>query len=300
MEQFIGAAHWSSRSFSKEETVRKKNRLMEMVERRYVPLGIQCFTGHPALIEVLGRTGFDWVMIDTEHSSNNPRALEDTIRVIENCGMVSVVRVPDLHDETSIRRALEAGAEALLLPLVKSADDIRRAADAAFFPPKGKRGICPSFRAAGYDIVSFPEYAEWNNSEVLLIPMFEHPEGIENVEEICAMEEVKALVFAPGDLAFFLGEGMHMRAPRVSEAYKKVMAAAKRHNVAVIGGPINDPAPDTCRRALDEGVSIFCLGLDTMGFRRFCEQTVAALNSGVEGTSFNRPPAPPTGFPPKI
>jgi len=280
--------------------MRGKNRLLEMIERGHVPLGLQCFTGNPALIEVMGHTGFDWIMVDTEHSGNNPRALEDTMRVIDNSGLVPLVRVPDLHDETAIRRALEAGAEGLLLPLVKTASDVRRAADAAFFPPKGKRGICPSLRAAGYNIMSFPEYAKWNNSEVLLIPMFEHPEGVENVEEICAMEEVKMIVFAPGDLAFLLGEGMDMRAPRVSEAYKKVMAAAKRHDVKVIGGPINDPTPETCRKALDDGVSVFCLGLDTMGFRRFCEYAVAALNSGVEGTRFNRPAAPPGAFPARL
>ena len=275
-----------------------KNRLLEMLERRQIPLGIQCFTAHPALIEVLGLTGFDFVMIDTEHSGNNARSLEEIIRSIDVAGMVAMVRVPDLRDEAAIRRALEAGARGIFLPLVRTAADVRHAAAAAFFPPRGRRGICPATRAASYDFAQFRDYAEWNNSDVLLIPMFEQPEAIDNVEEICALDEVKMIVFAPGDLAYSMGEGtLMMKSPKVQEAYRKVLAAAKKRAVHVIGGPVLDPTPEACRKAVQDGVSVLTLGLDTLGFRRFCEQTVAATNAGVEGTGWTRPPAPPTGFP---
>ena len=277
---------------------RGKNRLIEMLETRQVPLGMQCFTGHSALIEVMGLTGFDFVMLDTEHSGNNPRSLEETTRAVNAAGMVAIVRVPDLRDEAAIRRALEAGAQGIFLPLVRTAADVRHAAQAAFFPPKGRRGICPAIRAASYDFAHFREYAEWNNSQVLLIPMLEQPEAIDNVEEICALEEVKMVVFAPGDLAYAMGEGtLMMKSPKVQEAYRKVLAAAKKHGVHVIGGPVLDPTPEGCRKALQDGVSVLTLGLDTLGFRRFCEATVAATNAGVEGTGWGRPPAPPSGFP---
>jgi hypothetical protein len=64
----------------------------------------------------------------------------------------------------------------------------------------------------------------------------------------------------------------------------------------VIGGPILDPTPESCRKALDDGVRVFCLGLDILGFRRFCEQTVSALNLGMEGSGYSRPDAPASGF----
>ena len=130
--------------------------------------------------------------------------------------------------------------------------------------------------------------------------MIEHPEGVENVDAICAMAQVKMIVFGAGDLAYAMGEGTQMmKSPRVQEAYRTVLAAAKRHGVAVIGGPILDPTPAACRKALDDGISIFCLGLDTLGFRRFCESTVAALDEGVEGSDWKRPPAPASGFQPR-
>src|SRR5258707_396658 len=162
---------------------------------------MQVFTGHPALIEIIGLTGFDFVMLDTEHSPNDARDMENLIRAADNVGLASFVRVSKHDDEGDIHRALEAGAMGIFLPLVKSAEDVKRAADAAYFPMKGKRGICPSLRAARYNWRDFDRYAEWNNAEVLLIPMIEQVEALENIEEICALDEVKIIVFAARALA---------------------------------------------------------------------------------------------------
>ena len=275
----------------------EKNKIITMLENKQVPVGMQLFTGHPALIEILGLTGFDYVMIDTEHSSNDARKLEDLVRAADTVGLTTFVRVSRHDDDSDIHRALEAGAHGVFLPLIKTADDVRRAADAAFFPTKGKRGVCPSLRAARYDWRNFEAYVEWNNSEVLLIPMIEQVEAVENIDEICALADVKIIVFAAGDLAYAMGEASAMMAsPRVQEAYRVVLAAAKRHDVAVLGGPVLDPSPEACRKAIETGVTVFALGLDTMFFRRICENTIAILNEGVRGTALTRPPAPPSGF----
>ncbi|OLE19868.1 MAG: hypothetical protein AUG50_02315 [Betaproteobacteria bacterium 13_1_20CM_3_63_8] len=280
-----------------ENVMFEKNRLTAMLRKNEVPLGMQCFTSDPALIEVLGLTGFDFVMIDTEHSGNNPRALEDTVRVADGVGLVTLVRVSEHSNTGDIHRALEAGAHGVFLPLVNSAADVRAAADAAFFPPKGTRGICPSVRAARYNWQTFEQYTAWNNDEVLLIPMIERPAAVDNIDEICALDEVQMLVFAAGDLAYAMNEGsLMMESKLVQAAYRKVLDACKRHNVAVIGGPVLDPTPASCRKALDDGVTVFCLGLDVLGFRRICEQYVGALNAGVSGTHYNRAPAPVSGF----
>jgi len=165
--------------------------------------------------------------------------------------------------------------------MVQSVEDIDRVADFVFIPPKGKRGICPAIRAAGYNVRDFEEYAAWNNAEIALVPMIENAADVENVDAICAHPDVKMIVFAPGDLAFQLGEGSQMmRGPKVQAAYRKTLDAVKRH-VVLIGGPILDSTPESCRKFFDDGVRIFTLGLDTLGFRRFCEATVKALNGGI-------------------
>lgn len=275
----------------------KKNRIMEMLNNKQVPVGMQVFTGHPALVEILGLSGFDFVMLDTEHSPNDARDMETLIRAADNVGLTTFVRVSRHDDESDIHRALEAGAMGVFLPLIKTADDVRRAADAAYFPMKGKRGICPSLRAAKYNWRTFDEYAAWNNSEVLLIPMIEQVEALDNIDEICALDDVKIIVFAGGDLAYAMGEASQMMSsPKIQEAYRHVLATAKKHGVHVVGGPVLDPTVEGCRKALDVGVTIMCLGLDTMSFRAVCENYVAVLNESVEGTGFSRPPAPASGF----
>ena len=128
------------------------NKIMTMLEAKQVPLGMQVFTGHPALIEILGLTGYDFIMLDTEHSPNNARQMEDMVRTADSVGLFSFVRVSRHEDESDIHRALEAGAGGVFLPVVGAAADVQRAANAAFFPPMGTRGVCPSFRGARHNI----------------------------------------------------------------------------------------------------------------------------------------------------
>ena len=276
--------------------------LLDMLDAKTVPIGIQCFTGDHKLIEVLGKTGFDYVWLDTEHSALNPRALEDTMRTCEAAGLIPLVRIPDPFDQTSARRALEAGAEAVIIPMVRSADDVRGIINNLLFPPNGKRGLCPGLRVPGYSVVLFNSYMEENNKRLYVIPMIETVDGLNNVEEICAIDQVKALVFASGELSFAMGEGAAGDASlKIQEAQRKVFAAAERHGVAMIGGPIFNPTPQSCSKALADGISILCIGLDTMAFRQLCETTVAAANAAVQANpTYNRPPPPPSGFPPAL
>jgi 2-keto-3-deoxy-L-rhamnonate aldolase RhmA len=276
---------------------RERNSLIQLVEQGVVPLGIQCFTGHPALIEILGATGYDFIMICTEHTGLSPRALEDTIRAAEVAGLVPLVRVPDKHDEADIRRALEAGAMGLVVPQIRNAADMRAAIDAAQFPPQGSRGMCPSIRAAGYALTDWDKYVAWNNSEVLIIPLIEHPEAVANIEEICALKDVRMLIFGPGDFGQALGLGMQMlNSDKIRKAFEHVVAVAKKHDVLVIGGPAVSVTPDACRKAVADGVRLFLLGLDTLGFRQYCEQTVRDVYRGLEGSGLTRPTPPVSGF----
>jgi 2-keto-3-deoxy-L-rhamnonate aldolase RhmA len=210
-------------------------------------------------------------MLDSEHSGNNPRAMESLIRAAETMGLVPFVRVTQATDEADIHRALEAGAMGVFLPEVDSVEDVKRAAEAAFYPPKGNRGICPAVRAAHYNDNTFVDYTTWNNAQIMLVPMIENPHGLADLEAICAHPDVHMLVFAAGDLGFSLDEGMDMlTGSKVSAAYKQVLDTATRHHVAVIGGPILTADAEGCRQALQDGVRVFSLGLDPLGLRSYC------------------------------
>ena len=274
--------------------------LMSLLDQGVVPIGMQCFTGNHTLLEVLGATGFDYVWLDTEHSALDPRALEDTMRTCDVAGLIPLVRIPEPGDGTSARRALEAGAQGIIVPMVRSAAEVQQVVSALTFPPRGKRGLCPALRVPGYTVTGFSDYMPASDAELLIIPMIETVEAVEHIEEICAVPEVRLLVFAAGELAFALGEGSSMHSSgKVQAAQLAVLAAARRHGVGLIGGPILNPSPETCARALEEGISVLCIGLDVLAFRQLCEATVAAANAAVAADpARHRPPAPPSAFPP--
>jgi hypothetical protein len=107
------------------------------------------------------------------------------------------------------------------------------------------------------------------------------------------------LAFGGGDYAYAIGEGNNMTdSGKVRDAYLKVQAAADRHGVAVMGGPVLDPTVKGCQAALRDGIRVFCLGLDIMGFRRFCEHTVHCATEAVQGSPYGRPQAPARDFEP--
>jgi 2-keto-3-deoxy-L-rhamnonate aldolase RhmA len=152
----------------------------------------------------------------------------------------------------------------------------------------------PIGSAANFNFRRFNQYTEWNNREINLIPMIENPDGVAIIDDICAHPDVHVVIFGQGDLAFSLGEGTKMGAgQKAAQAYRKILDSAKKHGVAVMGGPVLTPTAVGCRQALEDGVRVFCLGLDSMAFRSWCEGTVRALGEGIAGQSeWTRPPVP--------
>jgi 2-dehydro-3-deoxyglucarate aldolase/4-hydroxy-2-oxoheptanedioate aldolase len=277
------------------------NRLIAMLDNHTVPIGMQCFTGDHTLIEVMGAAGFDYVWLDSEHSALNPRALEDTMRTCEVAGLIPLVRIPEPGDGTSARRALEAGAEGIVVPMVRTADDIRGIVDALMFPPRGRRGLCPALRVPGFTVAGFSDAMRESDDNLVIIPMIETVEALGDIDEICALEQVRLLVFAAGELAFAMGEGHAMHSSqKVRQAQRTVFDAARRHGVGLVGGPILDPSKESCARALEDGISVLCVGLDVLAFRQLCEHTVAAATAAVDShPGYHRPAPPPSGFPAK-
>src|SRR5260370_5370243 len=129
----------------------ERNKVLTMLEQKKIPLGTQCFTGSTELVEVLGATGFDFVMFDGEHSASNVRGMEELVRTATWAGLASYIRVPDPHNEADVTRALETGAEGVVLPEIHSAAVFNAAAKAAYFYATAAHSICPSTRSSDYD-----------------------------------------------------------------------------------------------------------------------------------------------------
>jgi 2-keto-3-deoxy-L-rhamnonate aldolase RhmA len=222
-------------------------------------IGTFVYLGDPAAVEIIGRTGFDYVIIDTEHVARDIACVEHMVRAAETVGVTPLVRVSD-NEEKTILRALETGAHGIVVPFVESADDVHRAIGAVKYPPDGRRGACYYTRASGWGALggSFREYAEECNRELLLVGLIESAAGVENIEEILDAGLEVALV-GRRDLSASLGV-MELDHPTVRAAVECVFDAARDRDGQWSGILSYDPEEDREWRARD--VLLFAHSLD--------------------------------------
>lgn len=194
-----------------------------------VTLGAWCMIPEPLTAEALGRAGFDWVLVDMQHGCMDYETALAMIRAIDLTPALPVVRVP-WNDPGIIGRALDAGALGIVIPMIQTAEDAKRAVDACLYPPKGRRSFGP-IRVGMRD---GPGYFMDANERVAVVPMIETPEALAHVEAIAAVPGVDALFVGPFDLSIALGlpPGDNDGKPAFDAAIAKVSAAARAARVA--------------------------------------------------------------------
>jgi 2-keto-3-deoxy-L-rhamnonate aldolase RhmA len=268
------------------------NRIRAALAGGRVPLGMQCFTGSAAIIEIIGFVGFDFVMIDTEHASLNEETVEHLIRAADSVGLTALVRVSHNH-ATPIRKALEAGAAGVIVPQVRSAREVSEAVAAARYPPLGSRGMCPATRASQYSIAAWPSFRSLSDSATLVVPIIEHPDAVEAIDAICSLDGVDVVFFGPADLGLAMGVGaVGLGHPQVREALEAVIDACAKRDVAVMGVPYPDSSVVACQELIRSGVRILMHSVDELLFYEVCRgivtdlaETLSAAESGVGSKS---------------
>ncbi|WP_210495306.1 HpcH/HpaI aldolase family protein [Microvirga antarctica] len=226
--------------------------------------GSFAFLASPDIVEIMGLAGFDYVIIDLEHSPKDWSAVANMIRAAELHGMAALIRVRE-NSEKSILEALELGAAGIVLPFVQSADDIVRAARAMNYPPRGMRGTCTLTRAARYGGVraTFLEHSQQQNERVVLIAQIEDKLGVDNIQDILACEPgIDALIVGRSDLASSLGRPGQVEDPLVLAATDQVIRAARLHKRAVPSG-IGLYSPQEAGKWVEAGVGLFFYSADS-------------------------------------
>ena len=189
----------------------------------------------PVFVEMLGMLGFDFVVIDCEHSATAPfgPGLEHLLRAADAGGVTPWVRVRS-NDFGHIGTALDLGAQGVVVPHVKSAEDMRKAVSAAAWPPLGRRGAAPVTRAARYGVRPWHDYFDPAQPVPLIGPLIEDPEGVDNIDTILDVEGVGMVWFGHFDLGVALGKANPLDADdEVEAARQKVHAAAEARSVPI-------------------------------------------------------------------
>lgn len=242
-------------------------RLRQALEEKRPFLGMQCFIGTPTIIEILGQFEFDFVMIDTEHTSLNPETVEYMVRVADSVGITPIIRVA-ANDPLLILKALDTGAAGVIVPHVTDAAAARRAVEAAKYAPDGQRGVCSGTRAAGYSKEGFVRYWRHANDKVLVIPILEDLEAIDNAVEIMNEPGIELVWFGPGDLAQSI-RGKHGGdegpvASEVDKAFERAVLASRRTGVPLMSIPFPSISFECAKRTIERGALGVLYSIDAL------------------------------------
>lgn len=224
-------------------------------------IGCWASLASPITTEVLGVAGFDWVLLDGEHSPNDVTTFIPQLMALKDSASAPVVR-PSSNDAVEIKRLLDAGFYNFLVPFVESADDARRAVAATRYPPQGIRGVSVSQRSNRYGAVK--DYLQHINEQIAVIVQIESQDGLRAVRDIAAVDGVDAVFVGPSDLAAAMGHLGNSAHPEVQAAIASVFA-----EVQAIGKPLGILAPveADARRYMAMGASFVAVGSDLGVFR---------------------------------
>ena len=185
-------------------------------------------TCSPMAADILASCGFDWLMVDLEHSPCGFEKLAQLVQAMQGRKAVPFVRAP-WNDFVAVKRILDTGVYGVLVPYVSTKAEAENAVKAAKYPPLGIRGLAGSTRAAGYGAPS--DYLKKANDETVLMIAIETPEGVANLDEIISVDHLDGIFIGPMDLATSMGHFCDPKHPEVqaaiAEIERKVFASGK-------------------------------------------------------------------------
>ena len=248
--------------------------LKQKLTNNETTIGSWITLGHSAVAELMAKTGgFDWLVIDMEHSVIELSQAQEMMQAIDLAGVPPLVRLTS-NDENLIKRVMDAGAHGVVVPLVNSKEDAAQAVATVYYPPRGTRGTGLA-RAQGYG-ATFPEYKAWLEENGVVIVMIEHIDAVNAIDEILAVPGVDGFIIGPYDLSASLGVPGEFDNPDVIDAIDRIRAGGKAANKA--GGiHVVDPDLDLIKKYLADGFTFIGYGMDIRFLDAICRDHLAAI-----------------------
>lgn len=199
------------------------------------PVGTWISSASPLVAEAVAHAGFDWGVIDMEHSPLDMMGVVHLLQAVASSRLVPLVRVP-WNDAVAIKRVLDAGATTLLVPFVQNAAEAAHAVAASRYPPDGVRGMSSTGRASKFGTA--PNYLRTANRDIAVIVQLETAQAVAQLEAIAAVPGVEALFLGPADLSASMGHVGQLTHPTVMNLMADVVQRCKALGkpVGTVGG----------------------------------------------------------------
>lgn len=251
----------------------KTNRTLQLLHEGKSACGSWVSLASPLGAELMGLAGFDWLLIDMEHGTGDYQTLALQLMAIQTAGKSTpIVRVQS-HDTVVIKRALDAGAQGIMVPSVQTAEEARSAIAATRYAPEGNRSVAAT-RANNYNINR--EYMEGANKNIAVFMQIETAEAVDAIEDILDVAGIDVVFIGPNDLAADLGHRGDRDHVEVQAAIKKVEDAAKRRGIP-LGSVSRDK--ESAAELLDRGYRAFSVMGDTSFILSGARQQIAGIKS---------------------
>ena len=249
------------------------NRLKRALSEGRQQIGLWSSLAHNVTVEIIAGSGFDWLLLDTEHAPNELPMVHNQLQAMEGGTATAVVR-PAWNDAVILKRLLDIGVQNFLVPFVQTEEEARRAVAATRYPPDGIRGVAVAIRANRWGRVQ--DYARHANAEIGLIVQLETRRALQNLEAIAGVDGIDGLFIGPSDLAADLGHPGDNRHPDVRAAIEDAIARIiKTGKFAGILAPVEADA----RHWLERGCRFVAVGNDAVLLARQSEALAAKFKS---------------------
>lgn len=230
----------------------------------------------PAACRIAKKSGYDFVIIDTEHNMAGVETVAWMCRAGRDIDLPVIVRAPAFEGQW-LTRYLDLGAAGLLVPRVETADETAAIVRAIKYPPEGVRGLAGSGGHTDYASPNPAELVRWANENLLLAVQIETRTGLENRHEILSVSGVDALFIGPYDLSLSLGRPGELDHPQVVAAMDAIFAAAKEHGVAPGMHVFDVPG---ALKWLDRGARFLAYSTELALIERASREALSQLRAG--------------------
>lgn len=242
-----------------------------------ITIGSWITLGHPSIAEIMATAGFDWLVLDMEHSVLELSEIQMLIQVLDMRKCPAIVRLTSNHPD-QIKRVMDAGANGIMVPMIKSAADAEAAVQSVYYPPRGKRGVGLA-RAQGYG-AEFQQYRDWLEKNAVIVAMIEHIDAVNAIDSILSVDGIDAYIIGPYDLSGSMGHIGELNHPEVASAIEKVLEAGKR-----LGKPggihVVEPDQEQLRQRIADGFSFIGYGLDIRILDTLCRNHIQNIKANL-------------------
>jgi len=258
----------------------RDNPLRKKLQAGQTTFGMWVTLESPNVLEAAVTLGIDWVVIEMEHGHLDWRDVINHLRVVSGTSTAAIVRVAELRRET-IQRALDLGADGIIVPMIGTADELEKAFVFGRYPPRGVRGVAGE-RCVKWGLETGP-YLQAANDETLIIPLLESRTAVENTESILRVLGLEAIFFGPADMSASYGHLGEWEGGPVADSIRMIREKAASRNIA----------RGILARTLDEAVTRRAEGFNMIALGADINLMIASLRRVLEALSDSTPQPEP-------